>query len=156
VVAEASDGVEAVTVVAAELPELVLMDLSMPLRDGFEATAHITAAFPSIKVVVITLFDDEASVVQALEAGASGYVSKQANPDQIGAVDAVFRGAMWLGCRGRSPSAVPRHDRGSSGLTPRGGHDRRPPQPRPHQPMIAERLCLSAAHAAVGSSVRSG
>ena len=83
VVAEASDGVEAVAVVAAELPDVVLMDLSMPLRDGFEATAYITAAHPDTKVLVITLFDDEASVVRALAAGASGYVSKQADPDQV-------------------------------------------------------------------------
>ena len=145
VVAEASDGVEAVTVVSAELPDVVLMDLSMPLRDGFEATARITAAHPNTKVVVITLFDDEASVVQALQAGASGYVSKQADPDQIiGAVEAVVHGAMWLGAGVARPAlpattseTLPGHltareatiaDLLSRGLT---------------NPMIAERLSLS-------------
>ena len=145
VVAEASDGVEAVTVVTAELPDVVLMDLSMPLRDGFEATAHITAAHPNTKVVVITLFDDEASVVQALQAGASGYVSKQADPEQIiGAVEAVVHGAMWLGAGVARPAlspttteTLPGHltarettiaDLLSRGLT---------------NPMIAERLSLS-------------
>jgi DNA-binding NarL/FixJ family response regulator len=145
VMAEASDGVEAVAVVAAERPDVVLMDLSMPLRDGFEATAYITAAHPKTKVVVITLFDDEASVVRALEAGASGYVSKQADPDHIlGAVDAVTHGAMWLGAGVARPALsltvtedLPGRltareatiaDLLSRGLT---------------NPMIAERLCLS-------------
>ena len=108
VVAEASDGMEAIAVVADELPDVVLMDLSMPLRDGFEATAHITAAHPNAKIVVITLFDDEASVVRALEAGASGYVSKQADPDQItDAVGAVVRGAMLLGAGVARPPLSP-------------------------------------------------
>ncbi|MEJ7773136.1 MAG: response regulator transcription factor [Geodermatophilaceae bacterium] len=145
VVAEASDGLEAVAVVAAERPDVVLMDLSMPMRDGFEATARITAANPNIKVVVITLFDDEASVVQALEAGASAYVSKQADPEQItGAVEAVVSGAMWLGAGVARPALSPAitetlpgrltarettiADLLSRGLT---------------NPMIAERLCLS-------------
>jgi DNA-binding NarL/FixJ family response regulator len=144
VVAEASDGLEAITLVEQEAPDLVIMDLSMPTRDGFEATAHITARHPDTKVVVITLFDDEASVVRALQAGAAGYVSKQADPDQItGAVDAALRGAMWLGAgvaRPGFPSHVaealptltPRElviaDLVSRGLT---------------NPMIAERLSLS-------------
>lgn len=98
VVGEASDGVEAVAVVATESPDVVLMDLSMPLRDGFEATAQICAQQRATKVVVITLYDDEPSVVRALEAGAAGYISKQADPEQIiGAIDAALRGAQWLG-----------------------------------------------------------
>ncbi|QIK65974.1 response regulator transcription factor [Nocardioides sp. HDW12B] len=98
VAGEAADGEEAIAVVAAERPDAVLMDLSMPLTDGFAATAHICAAYPDTRVLVITLFDDEASVVRALEAGASGYVSKQADPEQIiGALDAVLTGALWLG-----------------------------------------------------------
>ncbi len=144
VVAEASDGVEAVAVVAAELPDVVLMDLSMPLRDGFEATAHITAAHPNTKVVVITLFDDEASVVQALEAGASGYVSKQADPDQItGAVDAAVRGAMWLGAGVARPALSPATTETLPGLTPREATIADLISRGLTNPMIAERLCLS-------------
>ncbi len=144
VVAEASDGVEAVAVVTAELPDVVLMDLSMPLRDGFEATAHITAAHPNIKVVVITLFDDEASVVQALKAGASAYVSKQADPDQItGAVDAVVRGAMWLGAGVARPALPPATTETLSGLTPREAMIADLISRGLTNPMIAERLCLS-------------
>ena len=144
VVAEASDGVEAVAVVAAELPHVVLMDLSMPLRDGFEATAHITAAHPNTKVVVITLFDDEASVLQALQAGASGYVSKQADPDQItGAVDAVIRGAMWLGAGVARPALSSARTESLPGLTPREAMIANLLSRGLTNPMIAERLCLS-------------
>jgi DNA-binding NarL/FixJ family response regulator len=144
VVAEASDGLEAIALVEQERPDLVLMDLSMPTRDGFEATAHITARHPGTKVVVITLFDDEASVVRALQAGASGYVSKQADPDQItGAVGAALRGAMWLGAgvvRPAFPSRVAealpsltRRELVIADLVSRGLTN----------PMIAEQLCLS-------------
>ena len=144
VVAEASDGVEAVAVIAAELPDVVLMDLSMPLRDGFEATARITAAHPDTKVVVITLFDDEASVLRALEAGASGYVSKQADPDQItGAIDAVVRGAMWLGAGVARPTLSPTTTEALPGLTPREAMIADLLSRGLTNPMIAERLSLS-------------
>ena len=144
VVAEASDGEEAVAVVAAELPDVVLMDLSMPLRDGFEATAHITAAHPNTRVVVITLFDDEASVVQALEAGASGYVSKQAEPDQItGAIEAVVSGAMWLGAGVARPALSPATTGTPPGLTPREAVIADLLSRGLTNPVIAERLCLS-------------
>jgi len=144
VVAEASDGVEAVAVIAAELPDVVLMDLSMPLRDGFEATAYITAAHPNTKVVVITLFDDEASVLQALEAGASGYVSKQADPDQItGAINAVVRGAMWLGAGVARPTRSPTTTEALPGLTPREAMIADLLSRGLTNPMIAQRLSLS-------------
>jgi DNA-binding NarL/FixJ family response regulator len=130
VVAEASDGVEAIAIVDQERPDLVLMDLAMPIRDGFEATAHITVRHPETRVVVITLFDDEASVVRALQAGASGYVSKQADPDQItGAVDAALRGAMWLG----APPALPPGRRIAARSDPARARHRGPPQPRADQ-----------------------
>lgn len=121
VVGEASDGLEAIAVVASVRPDAVLMDLSMPLQDGFEATAHICAAHPDTKVVVITLFDDEASVVRALEAGARGYVSKQADPDQIlGAIDAALSGALWLGAGVARPTlAGTAAAQQFPGLTPR-------------------------------------
>lgn len=96
------------------------MDLSMPLLDGFEATAHIAAAYPDTRVVVITLFDDEASVVRALEAGARGYVSKQADPDQIlGAIDAALSGALWLGAGVSRPALAHAPHPHLQGLTSR-------------------------------------
>ena len=144
VVAEACDGVEAVAVVTAEHPDVVVMDLSMPLRDGFEATGHITARHPDIKVVVITLFDDEASVVRALEAGAAGYVSKQADPDQIiGAISAVVRGAMWLGAGVARPPLPSAATNGLPGLTPREAVIADLLSRGLTNPMMAERLSLS-------------
>ena len=117
VVAEASDGVEAIALVEQERPDLVLMDLSMPIRDGFEATAQITARHPDTRVVVITLFDDEASVVRALQAGASGYVSKQADPDQINvhplpAQERILDGFARLGFRFKGADLERGHLRG--------------------------------------------
>ena len=144
VVAEASDGQEAIALVEQERPELVLMDLSMPIRDGFEATAHITARYPDTRVVVITLFDDEASVVRALQAGASGYVSKQADPDQItGAVDAALRGAMWLGAGVARPPLPAQVADALPGLTPRELIIADLLSRGLTNPMIAEQLCLS-------------
>ena len=144
VVAEAADGLEAIALVGDEAPDLVLMDLSMPVRDGFDATAQITAQYPQTKVVVITLFDDEASVVRALEAGASGYVSKQADPDQItGAVDAAMRGALWLGAGVARPALSQRAVEAFPGLTPRELVVADLLSRGLSNPMIAERLCLS-------------
>ena len=144
VVAEASDGQEAIALVQQERPDLVLMDLSMPIRDGFEATAHITARYPDTRVVVITLFDDEASVVRALQAGASGYVSKQADPEQItGAVDAALRGAMWLGAGVARPPFPSQVTAALPGLTPRELVIADLVSRGLTNPMIAEQLCLS-------------
>ena len=144
VVAEAADGQEAIAVVVELRPEVVLMDLSMPTRDGFDATAHLTARRPDTKIVVITLFDDEASVVRALDAGASGYVSKQADPDQIlGAVDAVMSGATWLGAGVSRPAFAATPEIDLPGLTPRETVIADLLSRGLSNPMIAERLCLS-------------
>lgn len=110
VVGEAGSGIEALAVVGDVSPDVVLMDVSMPDLGGIEATERIIAAWPRIAVVVITLFDDELTVRQALRAGASAYVTKQATPDQIlGAIDAAISGALWLG------PGVPRPLTGPSG-----------------------------------------
>ncbi|MBO0689787.1 MAG: response regulator transcription factor [Candidatus Dormibacteraeota bacterium] len=83
VVGEAGDGEEAIEMVDSVSPDVVLMDLKMPNLDGVEATARITAAHPGVKVLVLTTFDADNHFIQALKAGASGYVLKDSEPDAI-------------------------------------------------------------------------
>jgi DNA-binding NarL/FixJ family response regulator len=81
----ASNGAEAVEVVGRLHPNVVLMDLSMPDVDGVEATRRITAAHPSSRVLVLTSFSDQSRILDALGAGADGYLLKDSDPDDIAA-----------------------------------------------------------------------
>ncbi|CAL8967932.1 Transcriptional regulatory protein LiaR [Propionicimonas sp. T2.31MG-18] len=83
VVGQARDGAEAVELAGRVRPDVVLMDLSMPVMDGIEATRHIVAANPEAKVVVLTSFSEAAKVTEALAAGAIGYLLKDGEPDQL-------------------------------------------------------------------------
>jgi DNA-binding NarL/FixJ family response regulator len=83
VVGEASDGIEAVEVVARASADVVLMDIRMPRRDGIEATQRITAAGQSPRVIVLTTFDLDEYVHAALRAGASGFLLKDTPPEQL-------------------------------------------------------------------------
>jgi len=86
-------GEEAVTRTAELRPDVVLMDLQLPGMSGIEATRAIVTADPDIRVLVLSLFEDEDSVFLALRAGARGYVLKDADEDEItGAIRAVARG----------------------------------------------------------------
>jgi DNA-binding NarL/FixJ family response regulator len=82
-VACASNGLEAVALAAEHRPEVVLMDLRMPELDGVEATRQIRAAHPDTEVVVLTTHADEASILDALRAGARGYLTKDAGLAEI-------------------------------------------------------------------------
>ena len=79
----ATDGKEAVEVVARERPNVVLMDLSMPGGDGVEATEMITKQYPECKVLVLTSFSDQKRITEAFDAGADGYLLKHSEPDVI-------------------------------------------------------------------------
>jgi DNA-binding NarL/FixJ family response regulator len=97
VVGAAADGEEAVALVAGLAPDVVLMDLRMPRCDGVEATRRIRAEHPGTQVVVLTTFADDESLFPALAAGARGYLTKDADGDEIvRAVHSVLSGDAGL------------------------------------------------------------
>ena len=97
VVGQAVNGVEAVAQVAGLAPDVVLMDIRMPELGGIEATALITSATPQVKVLVLTTFDLDEYVYEALRAGASGFLLKDASADQLAeAVRVVAAGDALL------------------------------------------------------------
>ncbi|MQS14290.1 response regulator transcription factor [Streptomyces kaniharaensis] len=97
VVGAAADGEEAVALVERHRPDVVLMDLRMPRCDGVEATRRIRAAHPETEVVVLTTFADDDSLFPALQAGARGYLTKDAGGEEIArAIADVRSGAAGL------------------------------------------------------------
>ncbi|MFE3850816.1 response regulator [Streptomyces griseorubiginosus] len=102
VAAEAADGQQALDRLRemslhGQLPDVVLVDLLMPRMDGVAATAHITRAHPDVKVVVLTSFGEMERVHAALSGGASGYLLKDAEPDEVvAALRAATRGDVFL------------------------------------------------------------
>jgi len=83
VVGEAADGLDAVEVATRTRPDVVLMDVRMPRCDGIEAARRIVASLPDTAVVILTTFDDDASLAEALRAGVSGFLLKVAPPEQL-------------------------------------------------------------------------
>jgi DNA-binding NarL/FixJ family response regulator len=93
VVGEATTGDEAVALAADLQPDVILMDLQMPGISGMEATRRILLASPHIRVLIVTMFEDDHSVFTAMRAGARGYVLKGATPDEVlRAIQAVSGG----------------------------------------------------------------
>jgi DNA-binding NarL/FixJ family response regulator len=83
VIGSASDGAEGVDVVAQLTPDVVLMDLQMPVMDGVEATREIRRRVPDVQVVVLTSQSDRERILQAVDAGAVGYLLKDAGPEEL-------------------------------------------------------------------------
>ena len=98
VVGGAADGEQAVTLAAELAPDVVLMDLSMPNMDGIEATRRILAGNDAVQVVVLTSISDREKIEAALDAGAIGYLLKDAEPEEL------IRG-IRAAARGESPLA---------------------------------------------------
>jgi DNA-binding NarL/FixJ family response regulator len=97
VVGEAADGVEAVELAVANRPDVVLMDIRMPVLDGIEATRRLTVEAPGTRVLMLTTFDLDEYVVDAFRAGASGFLLKTAPRDQlVAAVRTVHAGEALL------------------------------------------------------------
>jgi DNA-binding NarL/FixJ family response regulator len=97
IVGEAGDGTEAVTMVEDKEPNVVLMDIRMPNMDGVQATRRIKHQFPSTAVIVLTMYDTDAYVVDAVRAGASGYLLKDATREMVvDTIRAVNSGATLI------------------------------------------------------------
>jgi DNA-binding NarL/FixJ family response regulator len=96
-VGAAANGEEAVALCAERTPDVVLMDLEMPVLDGIGATARIAAEHPDVAVVVLTSFSDRDRILRALDAGAVGYLLKDAEPEELArAIEAAARGEAPL------------------------------------------------------------
>jgi DNA-binding NarL/FixJ family response regulator len=97
VVGEAADGREAFNLVQTHLPHILIMDVSMPNLNGIEAARQVVKEFPSVKVLMLSMHENEAYVLQALRAGASGYILKDAAMSELEfAVAAIARGETYL------------------------------------------------------------
>ena len=93
----ATNGREALEMVTKLSPDIVLMDIVMPLMDGLEATRRIRKEFPGIKVIVLTQYEDREYVLPVIEAGASGFISKaSASSELTSAIRSVYRGDSFL------------------------------------------------------------
>jgi DNA-binding NarL/FixJ family response regulator len=120
VVGSASDGAEAVELAASTRPDVVLMDLSMPNVEGIEATRQILAADGEAQVVVLTSVTDRERILAALDAGAIGYLLKDAEPDElIGGVRSAARGESPLSPKAARALLVARAEGERAELSPR-------------------------------------
>jgi len=97
IIGEGCNGEEAVDLAQKLLPDVMIMDVSMPKMDGIEATRCIRGALPQINIIILTVYDDEQHVMAILEAGASGYLLKSVFGDEVArAVRSVAAGNMVL------------------------------------------------------------
>lgn len=123
VVGALDDGADAAAAVRELSPDLVLMDLSMPGVDGIDATRAVLAARPGTRVIVLTSFAEHARIHAALEAGAVGYLLKDAEPEEIlRALKAAAEGGVPLSPRAAAallPQNRPQQDATAASLTPR-------------------------------------
>jgi DNA-binding NarL/FixJ family response regulator len=127
VVGEAENGVEAVKLAQEEQPEVMLMDIRMPLRDGIAATEAIRKALPNVRVLLLTTYDTPELVIEGLRAGAAGYLLKDSSAEELcAAVRTVARGQVLLQANsaaqllaGLTPPAPPQSQAEKLGLTER-------------------------------------
>jgi two-component system, NarL family, response regulator LiaR len=97
VVGEAANGREALDMAKRLMPDVIVMDISMPVMDGREATRRLTKDLPGIKILVLTQYDDKEHVLSLIEAGACGFVSKKAAFEELSsAVRCIARGESFL------------------------------------------------------------
>ena len=96
-IGDARNGKELLELVANQQPDLIILDLLMPLMDGAEAIRIIRSQFPDIKILVLTSYSEESMVMKTMRSGANGYILKETSPEElIQAINAVMRGEMWI------------------------------------------------------------
>ncbi len=97
VVGEATDGQQAIAVVDTQSPDLLILDISMPKTDGLQVLRHVKRTHPNLRVLVLTMHEEEDYMRRALEAGAAGYCPKSAaDAELISAIRAVMRGNVYI------------------------------------------------------------
>ncbi|WP_229053532.1 response regulator transcription factor [Aeromicrobium sp. Leaf350] len=119
VIGEASDGADAVAKVEALQPDVVLMDVQMPGVDGIEATRRVVEAHPDTKVVILTTFDDDQYLFDALDAGASGFLLKNCPADDLISAIRLAAGGHSLLAPEVTERVIARSARGSVTADPR-------------------------------------
>lgn len=102
VIGEASNGMELVSLCHLKVPDVILTDIMMPVMDGVEATSVITKNFPSIRVIALSMFNQDNLILDMLNAGAMGYLIKNAHKDEIlEAIKSVYRNTPYY-CKSTS------------------------------------------------------
>jgi DNA-binding NarL/FixJ family response regulator len=97
VVGEADDGLQAISLARELLPDVILMDINMPGCDGIEATRQIKREMPCVKIIMLTVADDDRHLFEAIKSGAQGYLLKNLEPDQLfEMLDSISRGEAPL------------------------------------------------------------
>ena len=97
VIGEAGDGREVLSLVKAQAPDVVLMDIAMPGLNGLEAAERMTRDFPAVRVIILTMHDNEEYVLRALKSGAAGYLLKRSATAELeAALHQVLRGEIYL------------------------------------------------------------
>lgn len=97
VITEADNGEDLINSFEHNLPDVVIMDLKMPIMDGMEATEIIRKKFPEVKILVVTMYEDDKFIIHLMEIGANGYLLKNAEPDEIRkSIYAVFENGYYF------------------------------------------------------------
>ncbi len=100
VIGEAENGLEALEFCQKQIPQVILMDVSMPKMDGIQATIAITKLYKRIKIIMLTQYDSDRDIMASLTAGASGYCLKDISGDRLlTAITSVFNGDIWFDAR---------------------------------------------------------
>jgi two-component system response regulator NreC len=138
VVGEAEDGRKAVQQVQRLRPDVVLMDITMPLLNGVEATRQIKAQHPEVEVLGLTRHENEEYIYQLLRAGAAGYVVKQAAPAElVEAIRTVFQGDTFLS-PSINPSVIEEYIRQAKAMVKKDSDERLTPREREVLQLVAE------------------